>query len=96
MKKTYVSPEIIRIHQLPQETGLSRSTCWRLEKDPSSGFPKRIKLTPNGTAVGYLKSELKKWRESRPLVISEKGNSHEEKTKTAPSSKTLEGGQHGN
>jgi predicted DNA-binding transcriptional regulator AlpA len=63
------SPEIIRTSQLKSETGLSPSTCRRLSLDPTSGFPKKIKLTPNGTAVGYLKSELKEWRESRPKVI---------------------------
>ena len=70
MKSKAVSPEIIRASQLKQETGLSIATCRRLESDPLSGFPKRIKLTPNGTAVGHLKSQLKEWRESRPIVSS--------------------------
>lgn len=68
MPKHHNLSEIIRPRSLPAETGLSRTTCWRLEKDPSSGFPQRIKLTPNGTAVGYIRSEIVKWRESRPAV----------------------------
>lgn len=74
MSKHNKLSEVLRPRELPNETGLSRTTCWRLEKDPSSGFPQRIKLTPNGTAVGYIRSEIVRWRESRPTVISNKSN----------------------
>ncbi len=67
--KDFNYTEIIRPRELPIYTGLSRTTCWRLEKDASSGFPQRIKLTPTGSAVGYIRSELMKWRESRPTVV---------------------------
>lgn len=55
--------EILSPRELPGVTGLSRTTCWRLEKDPSSGFPKRIQLSPG--RVGYRRSEIEGWLKSR-------------------------------
>ena len=48
-------PLFIRRNQIKQITGLSASTVWRLEQDPSSGFPKRRKV---GHCVGWLFSEV--------------------------------------
>jgi prophage regulatory protein len=52
---------ITRPRELPLITGLSKTTCWRLEK--SGDFPKRIQLSAG--AVGYRTSELLSWLESR-------------------------------
>jgi len=52
---------ITRPRELPVITGLSKTTCWRLEK--AGDFPKRIKLSAG--AVGYRTSELLTWLESR-------------------------------
>lgn len=56
-----MSNEIIRPRDLPRETGLSRTTIWRLEKNGT--FPKRIRLSAG--AVGYRRAEVEAWRESR-------------------------------
>jgi len=56
--------EIIRPRDLPRETGLSRTTIWRLEK--KSDFPKRIRLSAG--AVGYRRADVEAWRESRHVV----------------------------
>lgn len=54
---------IIRPRDLPQFLGISRTSCWRLSKDPLSGFPVGIRIS-NGT-VGYFRHELLAWLESR-------------------------------
>jgi len=56
--------EIIRPRNLPQETGLSKTTIWRLEKEGK--FPKRIRLSAG--AVGYMRSEVAEWRKSRETL----------------------------
>jgi len=56
--------EIISPKDLPKETGLSRVTVWRLEK--AGQFPPRIQLSPG--RVGYLRSDVKAWRESRTVI----------------------------
>jgi len=52
---------ILRFPELRAMCGLSRSTIWRLEQEGS--FPKRVQLSPN--AVGWKKSSVSKWLESR-------------------------------
>lgn len=47
--------------------GLSRVTIWRMERD--SLFPRRRQLSAN--SVGWLKSEVDAWIESRQLVPSQ-------------------------
>jgi predicted DNA-binding transcriptional regulator AlpA len=55
--------EIIRPRDLPLVTGLSRTSCWRLSKDPKSGFPPKIRLSVG--AVGYSKKAIEEWLKSR-------------------------------
>lgn len=62
---------IIRPRDLPQYLGISRTSCWRLEQDPNSGFPSKIRLAKS--AVGYFRHQLEAWLESRQMV----GGSHE-------------------
>lgn len=66
MPKHHNLQEVIRPRNLPQVTGLSRTSCWRLGKDPTSGFPKPIHLSTG--AVGYFRHELEAWLESRQSV----------------------------
>lgn len=61
MPKHHNLSEIIRPRDLPSETGLSRTTIWRLEK--KGDFPKRIRLSVG--AVGYLRVAVEQWRQSR-------------------------------
>jgi len=56
--------EVIRPRDLPRETGLSRTTIWRIEK--KGDFPKRIRLSAG--AVGYRRAEVEAWLESRQIV----------------------------
>ncbi len=53
--------EITRPRDLPKKTGLSKTTCWRLER--AGDFPKRIQLSAG--AVGYRTAEIETWLVSR-------------------------------
>lgn len=57
------SERIIRESERLAITGISRTTCWEMEK--KGEFPKRRKLAPNGTSVGWLLSELIEFVQSR-------------------------------
>jgi prophage regulatory protein len=59
-----LTQEIIRPKELPQKTGLSRTTCWRLER--AGDFPKRIRLSAG--AVGYRRAEVEQWLADRQAV----------------------------
>ena len=67
MQKVHNLSEVIRPRDLPQTIGLSKTTCWRLSKDPSSGFPQKIRLSVG--AVGYFRHQLEAWLESRQTVV---------------------------
>ena len=62
-----MSNEIIRPRDLPYETGLSRTTIWRLEKN--GDFPKRVRLSAG--AVGYLRTAVAQWRADRQAVVED-------------------------
>jgi prophage regulatory protein len=62
-----VHNEIIRPRDLPRETGLSRTTIWRMEK--IGDFPKRIRLSAG--AVGYLRTSVEAWRANRQTVVED-------------------------
>lgn len=58
---------ILRLKNVMERTGLSRSTIYR-KADPKSkqydpSFPKRVHL--GGLAVGWVESEIKHWLEER-------------------------------
>jgi len=50
--------------ELKQQTGLSDSTIWRMEK--AGQFPKRKQITSR--LVGWLRSEVDEWVKSREIV----------------------------
>ena len=56
----------LRINEVREATGLSRTTIWRLERQ--SDFPKRLRLGPN--SVGWIADEIKEWIESRPRGLA--------------------------
>ncbi|MFQ3247977.1 MAG: putative DNA-binding transcriptional regulator AlpA [Arenicella sp.] len=53
--------KIIRIKQVLEMTGLSRTTLWRMER--KNEFPKRLPLTAG--SVGWRYSEVEKWVQDR-------------------------------
>lgn len=52
----------LRIREVCELTGLSRTTLWRLERD--GAFPVRVQLSPN--SVGWLAQEVADWLAKRP------------------------------
>lgn len=61
--------EIIRPRDLQQATGLSRTQCWRLSKDPTAGFPPKIRLSSG--AIGFSKKLIEEWLASRQEICNE-------------------------
>ena len=56
---------IMRISEVIQVTGLSKTTIWRRVKDED--FPAPVRLgTPATRSVGWRESEVKGWLGSRP------------------------------
>jgi len=55
---------VIRISELMNIIGTSRSSVWRWVKD--GDFPAPLMLGPN--SVGWLASEVYEWLENRPRV----------------------------
>lgn len=51
-------PQILRLQDVVRLTKLSRSSVYRLEADPASGFPRRVRLSPGGTAIGWFEAEV--------------------------------------
>lgn len=50
--------------EVQHQTGLSRTTAWRMER--TSGFPARVQLSPG--RVGWWESEVSAWKMSRRLA----------------------------
>ncbi|MGH7558847.1 MAG: helix-turn-helix transcriptional regulator [Gemmatimonadota bacterium] len=49
-------PRMLRTAEVAARLGLSRTTIWRLSKDPSSGFPQPRQISPG--AVAFSEEEL--------------------------------------
>ena len=57
---------ILRIPEVVEITGLSRTTIWRRVR--SGDFPAPVRLGSLATrSVGWRESEIRKWIESRPI-----------------------------
>ena len=54
--------KMLRLAEVMERTGLSRTTIWRYEREGS--FPRRRKI--GKTMVGWLASEIETWLNSRP------------------------------
>ncbi len=67
VKETQLTYRILRIKQVIELTGLSRSTIYSLldskSKRHDASFPKSIKLTEN--SVGWVSTEIYEWIESK-------------------------------
>lgn len=55
---------LLRVDDVCELTGLSRTTIWRRER--KGDFPGRVRLGPN--SVGWRAGEVEEWIESRPRV----------------------------
>lgn len=57
---------LLRIHDVRELTGASRSAIYEWAKEGK--FPKPRRLTPFGRRVGWLQHEVQEWIESRPIA----------------------------
>lgn len=60
-------PQVLRISQVSEMVGLSRTTIWRRER--AGDFPKRIDL--GGRSVGWDADEVSAWLAARPKGLSQ-------------------------
>ena len=58
-----MQPQLLRIPQVLQQTGMKRSTLYALMRD--AGFPSPIKLNDSGRAVAWIQTEIDSWIASR-------------------------------
>ncbi|MGO1461774.1 MAG: helix-turn-helix transcriptional regulator [Marinobacter sp.] len=54
---------ILRLSETLKRTGLSRSKLYEMQT--AGEFPKAIKLSRNGSAVGWIESEVHQWIQAR-------------------------------
>jgi len=57
------SERIIRLREVTDKTGLSKTSVYRLANDPNSDFPSAVRLTP--ATVGWKESLIDAWIQSR-------------------------------
>jgi prophage regulatory protein len=57
-------PRILRVQQVQDRTGLSRTTIWRLER--TNQFPKHCRISAR--AIGWRESDVTRWIEDRPAA----------------------------
>jgi prophage regulatory protein len=57
------TPRFIRIKDVIARTGISRSYIYQLKSE--AGFPQSVPLVPNGSAVGWVESEIEDWIDQR-------------------------------
>jgi prophage regulatory protein len=58
--------KLLRLHEVIQMTGLSRSTIYRYEG--AAVFPKRRRAGPN--SVRWFDADVIKWMETRPEAVA--------------------------
>jgi len=54
-------PRFLRIPDVTMETGLSRSTIYRLEQ--AGDFPRRVRLS--GNSMGWYSTQIDEWKSER-------------------------------
>ena len=57
---------VLRLHEVLERVGLSKSTLWRYINE--GDFPKPIKLGPR--ASGWIEEEVDDWIASRPRAVN--------------------------
>lgn len=60
-----MSLKFLRLAKVLDITGLSKSYTYQLLK--TGFFPQPVKITPNGTARAWVKTEIIEWMEGRVL-----------------------------
>lgn len=55
-----------RLRKVMDETGLSKSSVYRLSGDEDSDFPRKVRLS--AAAVGWFEGEMLAWLDSRKAV----------------------------
>ncbi|WP_406731785.1 AlpA family phage regulatory protein [Vibrio scophthalmi] len=63
--RTNITEQLIREQDRFTITGVPRTTCWEMEK--RGEFPKRRKLSKNGSSVAWLLSEINAWIQEREI-----------------------------
>lgn len=61
-----MSKKVIRLTSVQAKVNASRSTIYRWESDPKSGFPQRVQLGAN--SVAWYEDEIDAWLATRPRV----------------------------
>ncbi len=60
-----MEPAILRLPQVKELTGLSKTTLWRRVRDGE--FPAALRLGgPQSRAVGWRRSDVEQWLRDRP------------------------------
>ena len=66
MKKQTQAQKLIRLSEVQERTGLSRSKLYAMQANGE--FPKGVKLSDGGSAVSWIESEVNDWIWSRIKV----------------------------
>lgn len=64
--KTVQIDRLVKEPERKSITSISRVQAWKLEQ--KGLFPKRRRLTPSGSSVAWLLSELVEWVQSREVI----------------------------
>ena len=67
-KMSAADNRLMRASEVAAIAGVTRETIRRLEKN--GDFPRRIKMSPDGKAVGWLASEVEAWLAARAAARS--------------------------
>lgn len=59
-------PRILRVEQVQDRTGLSRTTIWRLEQ--RNQFPRHCRISAR--AIGWREADITRWIEERPDAVA--------------------------
>jgi prophage regulatory protein len=60
-------PQVLKIAEVSEMVGLSRTTIWRRERD--GDFPQRLRL--GGRRIGWNAGEVVAWLEARPRGLAQ-------------------------
>lgn len=60
-------PQVLKIAEVSEMVGLSRTTIWRRERE--GDFPQRLRL--GGRRIGWNADEVVAWLEARPRGMAQ-------------------------
>ena len=61
--QTTTEPQLIRIKQVMEITGLSKSYLYNLTAN--GNFPRSVNIVPGGSSKGWIKEEIVSWVQQR-------------------------------